>query len=29
MLANTGVRGTTITYDEYRLMFPHGFMVFE
>ncbi len=28
MLANTGVRGTTLTYDEYRLMFPHGFMVF-
>jgi hypothetical protein len=28
MLANTGVRGTTLIYDEYRTMFPHGFMVF-
>jgi hypothetical protein len=28
MLANTGVRGTTLTYAEYRTMFPHGFMVF-
>ena len=23
-----GVRGTTLTYDEYRTMSPHGFMVF-
>lgn len=28
MLANTGVRGKTLTYDQYRAMFPHGFMVF-
>ena len=28
MRPNTGVRGTTLTYDEYRKMFPHGFMVF-
>jgi hypothetical protein len=29
MLANTGVRGPDISYDQYRLMLPHGFMVFE
>lgn len=28
MLANTSIRGTTLTYDEYRTMFPHGYVVF-
>jgi predicted Zn-dependent protease len=28
MLANTGVRGPDLSYDQYRTMFPHGFMVF-
>lgn len=27
MLANTGVRGPDLSYDQYRTMFPHGFMV--
>jgi hypothetical protein len=29
MLANTGVRGPDLNYDQYRTMFPHGFMIFE
>ncbi|PYL25979.1 MAG: hypothetical protein DMF37_03435 [Verrucomicrobia bacterium] len=29
MRANTGDRGQIIKYDQYRTMFPHGFMVFE
>lgn len=29
MLANTGTRGQILTYDQYRLMLPHGFMIFE
>jgi hypothetical protein len=29
MRSNTGVRGPDLTYDQYRLMFPHGFMIFE
>jgi hypothetical protein len=28
MLANTGVRGPDLAYDQYRTMFAHGFMVF-
>jgi hypothetical protein len=28
MLANTGVRGPNLDYDQYRQMFVHGFMVF-
>lgn len=28
MLANTGVRGPDLGYDQYRTMFGHGFMVF-
>jgi len=28
MLANTGVRGPNLDYDQYRTLFGHGFMVF-
>jgi hypothetical protein len=29
MRSNTGNRGPDLNYDQYRKMFPHGFMVFE
>ncbi|KQZ27060.1 hypothetical protein [Duganella sp. Root1480D1] len=29
MRSNTGVRGPDINYDQYRRMFPHGFMHYE
>ena len=29
MLANTGSRGPNLDYDQYRIMFGHGFMVFQ
>ena len=29
MRSNTGVRGPDLSYDQYRLMFPHGFMFYE
>jgi hypothetical protein len=29
MRSNTGVRGPDLNYDQYRLMFPHGFMFYE
>jgi hypothetical protein len=28
MRSNTGVRGPDLDYDQYRTMFPHGYMVF-
>ncbi len=28
MRSNTGVRGPELDYDQYRTMFPHGYMVF-
>ncbi|GAB3907681.1 hypothetical protein GCM10028803_41860 [Larkinella knui] len=28
MRSNTGVRGASLNYDQYRTMMPHGFMVF-
>ena len=29
MRSNTGVRGPDLDYDQYRTMFPHGYVVFE
>jgi predicted Zn-dependent protease with MMP-like domain len=29
MRSNTGDRGPDLNYDQYRLMFPHGYMVYE
>jgi len=29
MRSNTGNRGPDLSYDQYRLMFPHGFMKYE
>jgi hypothetical protein len=29
MRSNTGNRGPDLNYNQYRTMFPHGFMVYQ